>query len=313
MKETVFYYDGNTLEDKISNLKSKLKTCDLYEKVFIENDIKKYEFGLKGEKKIISYLKKSHIPMYILHDLDISYKNYNAHIDFVIFTSRNCYILECKSIFGNILIDENNDFYRIYNRKRVLINSPYIELKRHEGIIKEFIYDELGLAGKFFSKVGFNNYYRELVVLTNELTQIKCLSSDLKDKVIRLDKLINFIKKEEKRTKNLPDSESKIKELCDKIINLVNDNVNDEINITELNIDENVFNLNVILKNKLEKYRYNKSKSLGYKPYFIFNDKTLNELVTKKPENENELKNIKGFSRIKIKKYGKDIIKIINN
>ena len=313
MKETVIYYDGNTLENKIKELKEKLKNCNDEEKVYLEEDIKKYEFGLKGEKKILSIFKKSRFPMYILHDLNVSYKNYHAHIDFVIFTSKNCYILECKSLFGNILIDEHNEFFRIYNRKKASISSPISELNRHEDIIKEFIYDESGIVDKFFSKTGFNNYYKGIVVLTNELSQIKCLSSKLKDKVIRIDKVLDYIKQEEKRSRNLPDSESKIKEICNKLLTISDNEVNDEINITELDIDENIFNLNVILKNKLQKYRYNKSKSLGYKPYFIFNDKTLNELVNKKPESEIDLKKISGLSSIKIKKYGKDILKIINN
>ena len=89
-----------------------------------------------------------------------------------------------------------------------------------------------------FIKSNFDNYYREAVVLTNEFTQIKCLYPEYKNKVIRLDKVVDYIKKEDKFSHNLPDSESKIKEICDKLISLTNKNVNDEINTTDIDIDE---------------------------------------------------------------------------
>jgi hypothetical protein len=313
MKEAILYYSGETLENKIKELKEKLKSATTEEKQFLESDIKKYELGLKGEKKILYELKHSHVPMYILHDLNITYKNYSAQIDYVIFTRKNCFIFESKSLFGNILIDENGDFFRVYNRKKTALYSPITQLNRHVDIIKQFIYDESGLVGKLFIKSNFDNYYRDAVVLTNELTQIKCLYPEYKNKVIRLDKVVDYIKKEDKYSHNLPDSEGKIKEMCDKLISLTNNNVNDEVNTTELNIDEDIYNLNELLKNKLKKYRYNKAVSLKYKPYFIFNDKTLNDLVKKKPSNLDELKNVIGISSIKINKYGKDILRIINS
>ena len=313
MKEAILYYSGETLENKIKELKEKLKSATTEEKQFLESDIKKYELGLKGEKKILYELKHSHVPMYILHDLNITYKNYSAQIDYVIFTRKNCFIFESKSLVGNILIDENGDFLRVYNRKKTALYSPITQLNRHVDIIKQFIYDESGLVGKLFIKSNFDNYYRDAVVLTNELTQIKCLYPEYKNKVIRLDKVVDYIKKEDKFSHNLPDSESKIKEICDKLISLTNNNVNDEINTTDIDINEDIYNLNVILKNKLKKYRYNKANALNYKPYFIFNDKTLNDLVKKKPSNLDELKDIVGISSIKINKYGKDILKIINN
>ena len=42
---------------------------------------------------------------------------------------------------------------------------------------------------------------------------------------------------------SLPDSENKIKEMCDNLVSLKVDNVNDEINITDSNIDEECYNI----------------------------------------------------------------------
>lgn len=313
--ETVLYYDGKTLENKLSELKSKLKGASEEEKVFLEKDIRKFEYGLKGEKKIIYELKNSHIPMYIIHDLNIKYKDYSAQIDFIVITKKNCYVFECKNLYGNILIDEENNFYRVYNNEKTAMYSPITQLNRHLDIIKEFIYDEKDAVGKLLNNITFNKYYKGAVILTNETTQIKFkdTNSELKGKVIRLDKIIEYIRFQDKKTRGISDDEDEIKELADKFISLsVDDRINDEVNETLVDFDKDMYNLDVILKNKLKKYRYNKALSLKYKPYFIFNDKTLNDIVEKKPSNVSELKKVYGISDIKIEKYGKDILRIIN-
>ncbi len=65
------------------------------------------------------------------------------------------------------------------------------------------------------------------------------------------------------------------------------------------------------LRDRLKKYRYEKAKELNYKPYFIFMDRTLNELIIKKPVNYNELRKVEKFADKKIKQYGIDILMII--
>ncbi len=314
--ETVLYYNGNTYEKKINELKSKLKGASEEEKVFLERDIKNYEYGLKGEEKILYELKNSHVPMYILHDLNLSYKDYNAQIDYIIITKKNCYVLECKNYFGNILIDEDDDFYRIVNGERFSVYNPITQLNRHIDIIKEFVYDQNGFIGKKLVQYAFNTYYRGCVVIANPLSQIifKSKNNNIKNKVVRLDKLVDYIKKEEKSSKNLSDNEREIKEFADKILSLnVENDINDELNEATIEVQKDIYDLNVILTNKLKKYRFNKAKSLNYKPYFIFTDKTLNDLVKKKPSTLDELKKMSGFSTIKVNKYGKEILKVINN
>ena len=104
-----------------------------------------------------------------------------------------------------------------------------------------------------------------------------------------------------------------IKESADRILSLcIDEDIVDDINETSVVSREKLFVLNDIIKNKLKNYRNYKSTQLNYKPYYIFSDKVLNEIVRVKPTNEKELKSIEGFSDTKYKKYGKDIINIIN-
>ena len=73
----------------------------------------------------------SHIPMYILHDINLVYKDYEAQIDFMIFTKKNCYIIECKQLYGDVLIDYSGNFYRKIGSRLTPIYSPITQLERH--------------------------------------------------------------------------------------------------------------------------------------------------------------------------------------
>lgn len=50
----------------------------------------------------------------------------------------------------------------------------------------------------------------------------------------------------------------------------------------------------------------------GVKPYIIFSDATLIELCNKNPKNEDELLDIRGMGEKKFKKYGCDLLNLLN-
>ncbi|MDD7794910.1 DNA helicase RecQ [Clostridium sp. 'White wine YQ'] len=64
---------------------------------------------------------------------------------------------------------------------------------------------------------------------------------------------------------------------------------------------------------KLRIYRKDKSVEEKVKPYILFSDRTLIELANKKPKSEEELILIQGIGERKLKNYGRDLLKIINN
>lgn len=323
-KDTILYYSGNTLENKIKVLKNKLKnTKSKQEKSYLYEEIQKYKYGIQGENKILYELKNSHIPMYILHDINLEYKDYKAQIDFIILTKKNYYIIECKNLYGNISIDNKGNFYRINNKNKIGIYNPITQLDRHINIIRRYIEDRNNFIGKLIVKKIFDSMYHGIVVLANDNTVVedKYAPKNVKNKVIRADQLIEYIKYIEKNTDSYASSEKDIISSCNNILALCKKeetiaeerpllNINEDI--TDNNKTININNDDEIRTN-LKKYRLNKSKELNYKPYFIFSDKTLEELINKKPKNKVELKQIEGFGDKKIEMYGIDIIKIINN
>ncbi len=61
----------------------------------------------------------------------------------------------------------------------------------------------------------------------------------------------------------------------------------------------------------LKIYRLNKSREENIKPYFIYNDNQLKDLIFKMPRNKEELQAVAGFGEVKANKYGDDILSIV--
>ncbi|WP_346890810.1 HRDC domain-containing protein [Clostridium sp. UBA3887] len=84
-----------------------------------------------------------------------------------------------------------------------------------------------------------------------------------------------------------------------------------DIDDLECNV-EGTKDISTILCNKLKEYRTNMAKMENNKPYFIYNNNTLDEIVAAKPKTKEELLKVKGFGPIKVEKYGQGILNIIS-
>jgi superfamily II DNA helicase RecQ len=62
---------------------------------------------------------------------------------------------------------------------------------------------------------------------------------------------------------------------------------------------------------ELKEYRLNKSREQKVKPYFIYSNAELEEIIRVKPKTIDELKVIHGFGSVKCDKYGVDIINVV--
>ena len=70
--------------------------------------------------------------------------------------------------------------------------------------------------------------------------------------------------------------------------------------------------INSELFNRLRGWRREMAIKEGVKPYIIFSDATLIELCNKNPKNEDELLDIRGMGEKKFKKYGCDLLNLLN-
>ena len=206
INEPVFLKETSSAENHLSALRNLREChCDAPKSVLdkIDQEIKSVQAGIFGEQSIAFELKNSHMPMYILHDLFLQHGNLTAQIDYLIVTRRCTFVIECKNLFGNIEIRSNGDFIRSspqagkYSRKEG-IYSPITQNARHLAIIKEIRRDtKSNVLTKTLFDRNFESNYRSVVVLANAKTVLnaKFAPKEIKQKIIRVDQLIEHIRK----------------------------------------------------------------------------------------------------------------------
>lgn len=310
--EPVLFFNNDTLEKQIELLKTKENTEE------ITQQIKLLEYGVAGEKKVLYELLNSHIGMFILHDININFNDLNAQIDFLVMTEKSVFIIECKNLYGNITIDNNGNFIReaeINGKKsKNGIYNPLTQCERHIGLLKKITYEKYGTIRKLLFGNKLDDLFTPIVVLANDKTILNdyYAPKEIKKKVIRADQLVNYIRKIDSTKENLY-SEKYIKNYCEALLNYqIESKYIEPVNLKENQVPNNEKS-DTELRNNLKNYRLQKSREENNKPYFIFNDKTLEDLIRKRPKTKEELLNVEGLGKYKTEKYGEDILKLINN
>lgn len=69
---------------------------------------------------------------------------------------------------------------------------------------------------------------------------------------------------------------------------------------------------NAEIVKRLKEWRLQKSRAEGIKPYYIFNDLQMKDLIEKNPHSKEELLKVSGFGNVKVEKYGMEILQIIS-
>ena len=67
-----------------------------------------------------------------------------------------------------------------------------------------------------------------------------------------------------------------------------------------------------ILERRLKAFRMSRSTAENIKPYMIFNNAQMEDLLNKMPKTKEELLKVNGFGEVKAEKYGDEILKILN-
>ncbi len=343
MKEPIFLKENSNAEEQIERLKYLEPLLNPEGQAIIRQDIKCLEYGIAGEKNIAFELKNSHMPMYILHDIYLEDGDLSAQIDYLVFTKKICFVIECKNLIGDIEINSAGDFIRTTEfggrKKKEGIYSPITQNQRHLELMKKIKVDnKSNILTKFMVGRYFEDCYKSVVVLANPKTVLnaKFAKKEVKEKVIRADQLVKYIKNMYEQSKESTDSDERLLEWAQSFLVLhkevikdytekyeqykIDNNVTDK-NVQEINSkieDEKVTTVSVTIPvedtemfKELKVYRLNKSREENIKPYYIYNDSQLKDLISKMPRSNEELLAVAGFGEAKINKYGNDILKII--
>lgn len=338
IKGPLFLKSFNKENEQIKELEELLNICNEECKKFIEQDIKKLKYGQIGENNVYYELKNSFIPMICMHDLRLNYRDSIAQIDFLVLTSKYIYVIECKNLIGDISITQDGEFIRYikdYNGKTVSkqgMYSPIVQNERHINIIKEILSNELKYKNKL-------KRIESLIVAANPRTIInkKYAPKHICENIIRYDQLIDKIKSHQNNKKiDWIFIENDMREIANCLLKFNKKEKIDYERKYGISLEKNDTkeekvkkwsehsNLDIVskcedtisksdeeLRQSLKLYRLETSKTEGLQPYMVFNNDTMEELITKRPKSLYELRNVKGFGPVKCEKYGNDLINII--
>lgn len=318
--DTIFLKEDSSLERELEALKE-IKD-KVVEKEKIEKDIKLLEYGIQGEKEIAFELKNANLGMFVLHDIVIEVDDLKAQIDYVIITRAHTYLVECKNMFGNIIIDNKGEFRReySYNGKSIkeAIYSPYTQAMRHKDIIMKKWYKNSNFLKSFLFQNSVSDYYRPLIVLANSkgLLKMNYAPKNIKNCTIRVDQLISYLKKDiEKCDSAMLSSRKEMEELA---TNYLKAPIEEELSFVNRYTlkEENVEKIEVINKediiNKLKEYRKDKAKKNNIPAYYIFTDDEMNKILDANIKTLDELKNSKILTDIKFRLHGQEFVDVIN-
>lgn len=328
----VFLKQSNNATDYIEKLKELQEKSATTLKEEIEKQIAIAEYGVRGEESIAFELKNSGIDMFILQDIYLEYNDLSAQIDYIIITRKRIYILECKNLIGDIEINSSGDFIRTYllKGKRIKegIYSPITQNARHLQILKQL---RAASKGNIFSRKIFEKYfdetYKSIVVLANPKTVLnaKYAKKEVKEQIVRADQLVQKIKMldanitdtmSEKEMRDIADFylannkeerldyAEKYKQILEKYTKTEEEETSEEVMIQDSDMDEKIVK-------ELKAFRLNQSRKENIKPYYIFNDTQMQDLIKKNPKTKEELCQVSGFGQVKAEKYGAQIIAIL--
>ena len=202
-KDTVFLKETSSLNKRRDALEKLLKEYPDNEK--IKEELYAVKKGILGEREIRYQLSKANIGMYVLHDVNLKYENLTAQIDYVVVTRYCCYFIECKNLYGNIIINDKGDFLREYNfngkKIRKGMYSPLRQVEAQREVYKKLWNTRLSsnkllnYVRRLINEGNFINIHKVLVCATNAETIIntRYAPKDIKDKIVRADALIRKI------------------------------------------------------------------------------------------------------------------------
>ncbi len=342
LKEPIFLKESSNAEEQLEKLKNLEPLLNKKGQAILRQDIRRLEYGIAGEKNIAFELKNSHMPMYILHDLYLEDGDLSAQIDYLVFTRKICLVIECKNLVGDIEINNRGEFIRTTNfggrKQKEGIYSPITQNQRHLELMRKIRVDNKNnILTKLAVDSGFKDSYKSIVVLANPKTVLnsKYAKKEVKDKVIRADQLINYIKDMHEQSKELSLFDKGLLEWAQSYLDLHKEVEKDYTNKYEQykiktaqpkepqelssTIEENKKTTKDVglameeteIFKELRAYRLNKSREDGIKPYIIYSNKQLKDLIINMPKNKKELQAIAGFGEVTVNKYGDDIIEII--
>lgn len=327
--------DLKILSEKVYSEKKKL----------IDRDIMYLTYGMEGEKNVSYEIKNSYIPMLALHDIRIEDGESVAQMDYILITKSFILVLETKALSGDITVNESGEFIRYFKNKagkvyrKEGIYSPVAQNERHVRILTEYL-----KKNKMIKKYPIYS----CVVIANSKSVINKYKApkEIQSQIIKYDQLTSFIKEKLNYHKIKQDFKflDKVEYSIGKFLLENNKPIEfdyykkyslseedfikkdsevyseEKVNNDDvlLNGEDKTYEVKILnnkneeeLRRKLKQLRINFAIKEKLPPYCIFNDETLNDILDKMPKNKEELMKVKGLAKVKVNKYGEEILGVL--
>jgi hypothetical protein len=291
----------------------------------VENHLKLFTIGQTGEKNVLFELQHSMLPLVILHDVYLEYEDYAAQLDFIVITHKFIMVLEVKKMFGNIHITDKGEFQRVITKNNRIINkegmySPINQVERHVGILEKLLKDDGAIKNcPVTYAVTFANPKTILDIAKNA-------PANIHSNVIRHDQIKTLIQNELEKKSPVFMTDQLVYGIADTILKFSKEkqfNKEDYLLQTSRAPQKEIANGTTVqtvnqsgkentVKKSLTEYRLNRSRELNIKPYHIFTNKMLDDLLEKKPMTIEQLLGIEGVGQKKAEDYGKDLLAILS-
>lgn len=321
LKSPIVIKDGNSADIEIARFQKELVKPGADVKK-IEQQIKFLEIGKAGERALLFELTNSFLPMMILHDVYIEHDGLNAQFDFVVVTRQFFLVIEVKKYYGNITVNEKGEFIRTVKRgNRTVfeegVYSPIRQVERQAEVLRSMLVDH---------KIIKQTPIRYAVAFANEKTVIdlKKAPREMQDKVVRSDGIVQFLKAELAKKSPVHFRDKRMQDYAEYIhsqhvekyqVERFDEEEKDFFIDEEIPVvkEEVISYLDEGLEKNLKAFRKKLADESGRKAFYIFTNKTLDELVEKKPTTLKELKKISGIGDKKIAEFGTALLQLIKN
>jgi hypothetical protein len=342
ISEPVFIKEFCKENQQIQDLEKIVATLkDGKKKERISKDISYLKQGMFGEKNVFFELKNSNTPLLCLHDIRLEYEGLVAQIDFLVLTKQYICILETKQLQGNIDINKEGDFIRVYTDKfrkttRSGMYSPVEQNRKHVNLVKKLLKEKFDI-----DKMPV----KSLIVMANAKTIIRkdYAPKEIQEQIIRSENLSVYLSKwideidynlkedqvftvanylKENHKPIIFDYNAKYK--LDEKAAVVYNNEDKIEQDKKQEIDGTVKAEEILIKSKeiesedldtlreqLKKFRLETSRKENIRAYFVFNNEEMEGLIEKRPQSRDELLKVRGFGEKKVEKYGEGILEIL--
>ena len=237
LKAPILVKEATESVQLIEQYKKEIKyTADDKQNKYLTEKIKLLELGLNGENSVLFELQNSFLPLHILHDVRIAHNNLKAQIDFVVLTRKFILVIEVKNYFGNILVNEKDEFIRqVYKGNKLAFQegfySPVRQVERQVEVFESYMKD-MGAVTR--------TPIKSVVVFSNNRTVIntKKASKHVKEKILRVDSLVEYIKQELEKSSPVHFMDNRMKEMSEYIKASHFELIDDETDSVEIKLLE---------------------------------------------------------------------------